>query len=60
MMNCYNCTKEVSTNTLAELDQEDWDQVVEWFGLIRCEGPDSQFDSHGTVVICRECCNLAL
>lgn len=60
-MRCFNCTREVPNNeTFRQLDNADFDDVVDWFSLIHIDGDDDQFEEDGTVVICNDCVHLAL
>lgn len=54
-MKCYICNKATKSNVLPTLTEEAYDKVVEKYSLIRCEGPDEQFDADGNVVVCMEC-----
>lgn len=57
---CFNCTKEVDENYLRNVDPDEYDDIVSWYGLVHLSGPKEQFEADGTVVMCQECCLLAL
>jgi len=59
-MRCYICNTAVDNNSLTDLEDREYDQVVEYHGLIRCDGPDENFDEDDNVVICPACVNAAL
>jgi hypothetical protein len=54
-MRCYICNNPTGVNAMDDLDEREFDLVVEHHGLIHCQGTDEQFDAEGNVIMCPEC-----
>lgn len=58
-MHCTMCRTMVETNPMSVLDEATYDLVVSKYTLIHLTGPDDEFDTEGTVVVCEQCIDKA-
>jgi hypothetical protein len=64
MLKCYVTGEEVTEQEVGQvyesMSQDDFDKVVEFYTLIRLEGPDENFTADGRVVLSKKAVETAL
>lgn len=56
MYKCYVCRADMKNNDAwKNVSDDTYDECVDAYNLIRCTGPDEEFDDEGNVNVCTAC-----